>query len=155
MAAENTIEKKSRRRKRKEEETEIVEEQKGVTEAKGKATPGRRSSSGGGSGGGKPTSKGSGNVLTRTFSGFNTYMSEVNNELQKVTWPTREETIRLTRIVLIATIASAVVLGLFSLFADRVVFFSLEQPILAVLILVGTLGTTVWYMRQGGSRGGY
>lgn len=40
------------------------------------------------------------------------YFKETRAELRKVTWPSRQETIRLTAIVLAVTIAMAVFLGL-------------------------------------------
>jgi preprotein translocase SecE subunit len=45
-----------------------------------------------------------------------TYFRGVFSELQKVTWPTREETTRLTSVVLGVTIAFAIVLGLLDTF---------------------------------------
>ena len=49
-----------------------------------------------------PKSK-SGNALTR-------YLRETRAEVAKVTWPTREEGIRLTWVVFVVTIISAIVL---------------------------------------------
>lgn len=40
------------------------------------------------------------------------YFQETRDELRKVTWPERDEIVRLTLIVLVATIASAAFLGL-------------------------------------------
>lgn len=40
------------------------------------------------------------------------YIRETRGELRKVTWPTREESQRLTAIVLVVTIAMSVFLGL-------------------------------------------
>lgn len=48
--------------------------------------------------------------------GIVTYFRGVISELQKVTWPTREETTRLTSVVLGVTIAFAIVLGIFDTF---------------------------------------
>lgn len=39
------------------------------------------------------------------------YLQETGDELRKVTWPTREQTFRLTTIVLIAAVVSSIVLG--------------------------------------------
>jgi preprotein translocase subunit SecE len=41
------------------------------------------------------------------------YFQETADELRKVTWPTREQTIRLSTIVLVSTLATAVFLGTF------------------------------------------
>jgi|GEM_PF-283323 len=41
------------------------------------------------------------------------YMDGVRAEIEKVTWPTREEAVRLTRIVILVSIAFSIMLGLF------------------------------------------
>jgi preprotein translocase subunit SecE len=43
------------------------------------------------------------------------YFQETGDELRKVTWPTREQTIRLSTIVLVSTLAAAAFLGSFDL----------------------------------------
>ncbi|WP_238626268.1 preprotein translocase subunit SecE [Aggregatilinea lenta] len=48
--------------------------------------------------------------------GIVAYFRGVANELSKVTWPNRDETVRLTSVVLAVTIAFAVVLGLLDTF---------------------------------------
>ncbi|MBN1680973.1 MAG: preprotein translocase subunit SecE [Anaerolineae bacterium] len=48
--------------------------------------------------------------------GIATYFRGVYSELQKVTWPSREETTRLTGVVLGVTIAFALSLGLLDVF---------------------------------------
>jgi len=53
------------------------------------------------------------------------YFQDTGEELRKVTWPTREETLRLTLIVLGSTAAAALVLGLLDL---------LFQEIMALLV---------------------
>ena len=54
---------------------------------------------------------------------FVRYFKDTRAEISKVTWPTREEGIRLTWVVLVVTVASAIVLfGLDSLFSSIVVF---------------------------------
>lgn len=82
-------------------------DERGVTERKGRATPGKRSKSGGGS-------TDSGNFITRFFGGIADYFGGVRDEMTKVVWPTRDELTRLTYIVLLVTIASAAVLGILS-----------------------------------------
>ena len=53
-----------------------------------------------------------------------TYIKESRNELSKVTWPTREETIRMTTIVIvILVIFGAYIAGLDALFASIVARF--------------------------------
>jgi len=54
---------------------------------------------------------------------FVRYFKDTRAEIAKVTWPTREEGIRLTWVVLVVTVISAIVLfGMDSLFSAIVVF---------------------------------
>jgi len=48
------------------------------------------------------------------------YLKETRAELRKVTWPTREEALRLTGIVLATTVAFALFLGLVDYVLSRV-----------------------------------
>jgi len=51
------------------------------------------------------------------------YFKDTRAEIAKVTWPTREEGLRLTWVVLVVTVVSAIVLfGMDSLFSAIVVF---------------------------------
>lgn len=81
------------------------------------------------------------------------YLSGVGSELQKVTWPSREETIRLTTIVLAVTIAFAIALGLLDLFLGqwfRQAFSTDSEPIfLAIAAVVAVLvGGTYTFARH-------
>lgn len=85
--------------------------------------------------------------------GIRTYLTEVRNELNKVSWPSREDVMNLTRIVLIVTAITSVGLGLLSIgltiFLDQ---FGLDNPlILAILFVAITLGTW-WQFRKGESK---
>jgi preprotein translocase subunit SecE len=51
---------------------------------------------------------------------FQRYIKETIGELKKVNWPTRQEAINLTVIVLIVTFAMSAVLGLLDLLFSRV-----------------------------------
>ncbi|MFN8492107.1 MAG: preprotein translocase subunit SecE [Caldilineaceae bacterium] len=54
---------------------------------------------------------------------FVRYFKDTRAEISKVTWPTREEGIRLTWVVLVVTVISALILsGLDLLFSTLVVF---------------------------------
>ncbi len=55
-----------------------------------------------------------GNRITRLFRPVTNYFQETMVELRKVTWPTREESLRLSGIVLGTTFISAMVLGLYN-----------------------------------------
>ena len=56
----------------------------------------------------------SSNVVVRFFQSVREYLKDTRSELSKVTWLTREDTLRLTYIVLIVTAVSAAALGAIS-----------------------------------------
>jgi preprotein translocase subunit SecE len=92
------------------------------------------------------------NVVVRFGQNIIEYMRETRDELRKVTWLTREQTMRLTYIVLIVTAAASAFLGIVGF-----VFGLLTQALasqsttlvagffLAVLIIVVTAG---WLFRE-------
>lgn len=143
MSAE--IEKEGRRRRRTEaEEAELDNEEeqsegKGYTAKKGRATPGRRSAS-------AQEESETGNVVTRTGGTLLDYIQGVRDELQKVTWPTREETLRLSRIVLIVLVLSAVILGGIA-FGFNILFAQgIENPLYFV-VFFAVVGAVVFFVR--------
>jgi preprotein translocase subunit SecE len=144
-------EKQSRRRRRNEpeadpeDEDELVEE-RGLTERKGRATPGRRD---------KTEESNGGNFVTRPIRSIMTYLANVRSELQKVTWPTREQTLDLTRIVLITVIASAIVLGVISLIFSELFRVGLDTPVIMVALIVVASLIAAYYIRSGGRRTTY
>jgi preprotein translocase subunit SecE len=152
MSAPETLEEKRERRRRRRrerrednepEEAEVLEEDRSLTAPKGRATPGRRQHT---------EEVRQGNAITRPIRGFITYLRGVQSELEKVTWPTREETRRLTLVVIAVTIASAIVLGLISLAFGELVRIGVQIP--AVMIgtfVIITIGALVW-MRRGGNQ---
>ncbi len=73
-----------------------------------------------------------GNFLTRLPGDMRDYIEGVRSELRKVTWPTREELIRLTLIVLVALVITALVLGAIVLIFTELFRIGLDSP--AVLI---------------------
>jgi preprotein translocase SecE subunit len=85
--------------------------------------------------------------------GIRTYFREVRVELSKVSWPDRPDVISLTRIVLIVTIASALLLGALSIgmsyFLDG--FGIKYPPVLAILFAI-IIGVTWWTFRQDNSK---
>ncbi|MCC6803438.1 MAG: preprotein translocase subunit SecE [Anaerolineae bacterium] len=134
MSADKTIEgeEKTGRRRRSNRPAELVEEQdeaveeRGVTAGKGRATPSRRR---------QVEEEDSGNLATRTVGGLRGYFEGVRSELEKVVWPTREEWRRLTVIVLITLIASALALGTISFIFTELFRIGLANPI----ILIGAM----------------
>ncbi len=149
MSAENTAEQKRRRRwlgRNEEPEEEEVVQEKGVTAPKGRATPSRRVAS--------DSEPNEGNVVTRSVGGVGEYVEGVRSELGKVTWPTREETRRLSVLVLITTLISALVLGFISLAFTELFRIGLSSPIVFVVVfaIAGVAGFYL-YQRNKGSGG--
>lgn len=130
--AENVDEKPRRRRRRRSEEAEEVIEDadRSMTEAKGRATPGRRSRS-------TQAAAEEGSALTRPFRGVIAYLRGVNDELRKVTWPTREELRHLTVMTLLVTIASSIALGIVALIYTELFIFGLTQGNDWIFVVVG------------------
>jgi preprotein translocase SecE subunit len=74
--------------------------------------------------------EGGGNIITRTIANIREYFRDVRSELNKVHWPNRQETERLTRIVVVVTAAFSVALG-------------------AVSFIIGLLATAISDPNQG------
>lgn len=165
MSAEDTLSEKRRRRALRRqteaevassaEETEEVDEEldeeddssgRGLTERKGRPTPSRRTQE-------IEVSEPQGNFITRYFYALREYFEGVRAEIQKVTWPTREETRRLTTIVLIVTIIASITLGIISLLFNALIAAGLNAPLIIFgglfLVAVVVFG---WYLRQSNRR---
>jgi preprotein translocase SecE subunit len=76
----------------------------------------------------------------------------VRAEMQKVVWPTREETRRLTTIVLSVTIISALVLGAVSFIFNELFVLGLKSPIIFAVLFVIALGVFLYYLRLSNKR---
>jgi preprotein translocase subunit SecE len=114
-----------------EEELDDEDEESGksYTERKGRATPGKRSR--------QEATEERGNFVVRFFRGIRGYLRGVKEELEKVVWPTREELIRLARIVLIVTLFAAVVLGTMSFFFNELFIQGFNNNIVFLAFFVG------------------
>lgn len=81
-----------------------------------------------------------------------TYLRETRAELRKVNWPSREETIRLTQIVLIVTFSMAIFLWLmdvlFSWWLSGIVQSDPWRIGLAIVILAGAVVVGVILARR-------
>ena len=55
------------------------------------------------------------------FQRIKSWWRQTVGELRKVTWPTKDEVISLTRIVLIVTVVVGAILGIFDFVASRLV----------------------------------
>lgn len=148
MSAQKIREKREARRRRRREEVtevddaavvEVEEENKGITAAKGHATRSRRH---------EVDVQPSSNFLVRTVNGLGEYFAGVRSELQKVTWPTREETINLTRLVLIVTIAMSLFLGAVSLGFTELFRIGLNNPIVLFVFMVAAIGGGLYLSRR-------
>ena len=101
-------------------------ETRGITAPKGRATPGRRTQE-------VEEVKAETGIVSSVTSPFRTmaeYWEGVLSEMQKVIWPTREETQRLATIVLVVVIISSLVLGLLSLIFSAIIAAGLNSPLI-------------------------
>lgn len=145
--AENTMEETGKRRRRARAEEAAVVEEAPEASSKGRVTPGRRN---------QEEEETGGNVITSPLIRFREYLKDVRSELSKVVWPTREETTRLARIVLVTLILSAVVMGVIGFLIGRFVTFGLNNVAVLVIgagIVVG--GTLYYFRRENTGRRGY
>lgn len=130
MSAEKLGEEKQSRRRRlpviqraKVEEPARPVGERGV--AKGRPTPSMR----------RRHEEDEGNLLERTSGGLSGYIEGVRDELDKVAWPSREETRRLTIIVLATLIASALILGIISAAFTELFRIGLNSPIILFVVI--------------------
>jgi preprotein translocase subunit SecE len=168
MSAEDTLNEKSKRRRGfrrqtevepvdsiEEEDEEVVDEEydddessgRGLTGKKGRATPGRRTQE-------TEVAQTEGNFITRPLRGLGEYIEGVRSEIQKVVWPTREETRRLTTIVLSVTIISAIVLGAVSFVFNELFVLGIKSPMIFGVLFVVVVGAFIYYLSQSNKRGG-
>ena len=88
------------------------------------------------------------NVVTRFFRGIVDYFNSTRAELQKVTWPSRQDSIRLSGIVIGVTIVSSLSLGLLDYLYGEFFRLGISNPILfvigagIVIVLVGGFALT-------------
>jgi preprotein translocase SecE subunit len=131
------------RRRRKLKRGELLEEPSDTLQParKDRPTPSQR-----------PDTVKSSNPLVRVYQNAVEYFQEVRSELSKVAWLSREDTLRLTYIVLIVTAVSAAFLGLVS-FLFGVLVQSMATASSAVLsgvitiaLIIGVAG--VWLFRD-------
>lgn len=90
-----------------------------------------------------------GNFITRAWRGIREYFTGVNSELRKVAWPTRADTRRLTVIVLVVMIVSAIALGIVSLAFTELFRLGLVSPLVfAIFFAVVAVGGFILYRRS-------
>jgi preprotein translocase subunit SecE len=80
------------------------------------------------------------------------YFRDTRSELRKVRWPTREQALALTRIVLLVTLGMAILLGALDLFFNwllrGIVAQNLLYMVLGVVVVVA-LGVGAYLIGQG------
>jgi preprotein translocase subunit SecE len=111
------------------EEEEVVTGP-GITARKGRATPSRRNTE---------EDDEEGNVVVRRVGGVREYFEGVQSEINKVSWPTREETRRLSTIVLITTLIASLVLGIITLAYSELFRIGVNQPMIFLAFFVGVV----------------
>jgi len=132
------------------EQTVEEQENNSMTDKKGRATPSRRrrkSKSGGGSSKNEPQ----GNALTRPLYATVDYFNNVRGEMQKVSWPSREDTRRLTILCINVTIASALFLGTLSVILTEFIQIGLApgNAWLLLGVIVAMVGGAFFAIRRG------
>lgn len=93
----------------------------------------------------EPVQKREGNFLTRLPNDIREYVEGVRSELRKVTWPTREEALRLTMIVVLALIVTALVLGTVVLLYTELFRIGLDSPVvlIAFMLVAAVVGVVI------------
>lgn len=129
-----------RGRRRPTAEVEETGEQKALSVGKGRATPGRRTVE-------EQEEKQSGNAITRTVTNLREYFDGVRTELQKVTWPTNEDTRRLSIIVLLTLLGSALILGAISFVFTELFRMGLSNPIILIVFMAAAIVVGLYITR--------
>ena len=117
-----------------------------ITQKKGKATPGRRTRKV------KNTkAEPQGNAITRPIYATVDYFSNVRSELNKVAWPSREDTRRLTILCINVTIASAIFLGLLAVIWSEFMRVGLNpgNAWMLLAVIVAMVGGAFFMIRRG------
>lgn len=132
-----------------EEEEDNVEvvESRGITAGKGRATPSRRRQ--------EEAEEDTGNVATRSVGTLREYFEGVRSELGKVIWPTREETRRLTIIVLITLLVASLVLGAISLLFTELFRIGLGSPLILLIVMFIAVAGGIFFLRYNSRRSSY
>ena len=150
MSAEKLGEEKQSRRRRlpviqraKVEEPARTVGERGV--ANGRPTPSMR----------RRQEEDEGNLLERRSGGLRGYIEGVRDEMDKVAWPSREDTRRLTIIVLATLIASALILGIISAAFTELFRIGLNAPIILFVVIAVAVIAGLLVFRANSSRASY
>lgn len=94
-----------------------------------------------------------GNFVTRFFRGIADYFSSTNAELRKVTWPSRQDALRLSGIVLAVTVVFSIALGLLDFFYGELFRLGISTPLIFVgffVVLILVIAGVTFTARQRG-----
>lgn len=146
------IEKEGRRGRHRRAAVEEVEElvegveeddtaSRGITAKKGHATAGRRTTAQD-----EPERRG---LIAR----LQDYAVGVDSELRKVSWPTREDVIRLMRLVIAVTVVAAILLGLLSLGFAQLFIAGLDNPLVFLIFgaVIAAASFFIWRANRNNS----
>ena len=125
-------------------EQTVDEQDNAITEGKGRATPGRRSSRKA-----KNKTEDEGNSFLRPFYSLFDYFVNVRSELNKVAWPSREDTRRLTILCINVTIAAALFLGTLSVILTEFIQLGLANSWMLIAVIVLMVAGAFGAMRRG------
>ncbi len=134
----NTQEQQNRSsRRRRNRETAAAQAQKAVQAAqKDREAPARHENKG--------------NFVTRLFRGIADYFSSTRAEIQKVAWPTRQEALRLSGIVLAVTVIFSIALGLLDYLYGELFRAGFNAPIVfgIVALVVGAVALGAMFVSR-------
>lgn len=102
----------------------------------------------------REVNKRGGNIITRFFGNVRDYITSTLAELRKVTWPSRQDTIRLSAIVLIVTIVFSIALGLLDWGYGELFRLGFTNPLIFVgfaVVLALAVGVITLNTRRGRS----
>ncbi|MDZ4767839.1 MAG: preprotein translocase subunit SecE [Chloroflexota bacterium] len=123
-------------------------EEAALVVGKGRATPSRRNTEEE-----EEKAKG-GNAVARFIYGMREYFQGVGSEIQKVSWPSREDTQRLSIIVVLTLIATALVLGAIAAVFTEMFRLGLSNPIILIVFMVVAVGGGLFIARLNARRSG-
>jgi preprotein translocase subunit SecE len=122
-----------------------AEEAAVVPVGKGRATPSRRQAEE------EEEKERGGNFVTRFIYGMREYFQGVGSEVRKVNWPSREDTRRLSIIVVGVLIVMSLALGAISALFTELFRQGLSSPIILIVFMVVAVGAGVFIVRRSGA----
>jgi preprotein translocase subunit SecE len=122
-----------------------AEETAVVPVGKGRATPSRRQAEE------EEEKERGGNFITRFVYGMREYFQGVSSEVRKVNWPSREDTRRLSVIVVGVLIVMSIALGAISALFTEMFRLGLRSPIILIVFMVVAVGAGLFIARRSGA----